>query len=396
MLRRRRWAKCNLTALSWHIQRALQNILRFYVYFRTRSVTSAAGRPTGKTTRLLLLVFLLSSIRKLRNLSELISPLVPTGLSKQRIHRFAGTQDLAPEGLGWSRAVGSSIDEGKGDDKAAPARHVSTTKWYWTEKHAWADVSASASSSSSRVCPPASDHASLLLRHRLDGLETTLSLLDTVADGVALFARFGITVTIPFALLRRMIAPSAESGSKRNNSFLYRTFRRAETLADVFWLTGTVLSLFETELERREVWQFGKNVRRSMRDEEVLRAHADRLREALTATIGPASIASGEGDTPSASKEEQLLALDEADQACAAHIKSQRRALRDLRGRLTWLWWERVRLGADGVFALYDVFEFSSGSEAVRAVAGTVSAAVGFSQVSRYIFSLCLIGRELI
>ena len=292
--------------------------------------------------------------------------------------------------------MGSSVDEGEGDQKAAPARHVSTTKWYWTEKHAWADVSTSASSSSNRNCPPASDDASLLLRHRLDGLETTLSLLDTVADGVALFARFGITVTVPFALLRRMIAPAPDSGFKRSNSLLYRTFRRAETLADVFWLTGTLLSLFETEWERREVWKFGKNVRRSMRDEELLRAHADRLREALTATIGvPASAASEGNETPTASKDEQLLALDEADQACAAHIKSQRRTLRDLRGRLTWLWWERVRLGADGVFALYDVFEFSSGSEAVRAVAGTVSAAVGFSQVSRRSLPLVLMGGEL-
>ena len=109
-----------------------------------------------------------------------------------------------------------------------------------------------------------------------------------------------------------------------------------------------------------------------MRDEELTRDQLDLEKDA---------------NSPIASQAEQAAMLIE-DEERLQRIRSQRRTLRDLRGRLSWLWWERLRLGADAIFATYDVFDLNQGSESVRAVAGAVSAAIGFSQV-RSVHSEC-------
>jgi hypothetical protein len=214
--------------------------------------------------------------------------------------------------------------------------------------------------------PPAADGRSILIRKQLEGLETTLSLLDTLSDGVALFARLGVTVSLPIKFVQQ--ATTGHSISTRKLLF-HKLFKRSETLADLFWLLTTLTALGHAEWERREVWSFGRRVRRLMRDEELERDQIERERERQGKEISPDMA------------EEELEALLRDDEHRAQRMKSQRRTLRDLRGRLSWLYWERWRLGADAVFAAYDLFEWRRGSEGVRATAGLISAAVGFSQV---------------
>lgn len=302
-----------------------------------------------KTTRLLVLVFVLSSLRKLRSLTEMLTPFIRGETYQKRLTTFVGSRDLSSSGVLAPNA--------------ADHHDISSTRWYWAEKFAKA---ASTRIISENYTPPAADGRSLLLRKQLEGLETTLSLLDTLSDGLALFARLGVTVSMPIKFVQQ--ATMGHSISTRKLLF-HKLLRRSETLADLFWLLTTLTALAHAEWERREVWSFGRRVRRLMRDEELEWDQMNRIRERQGRDIDP--------DMPA----EELEALLLEDGRRAHRVKSQRRTLRDLRGRLSWLYWERWRLGADAVFAAYDLFEWRRGSEGVRATAGLISAAVGFSQV---------------
>jgi hypothetical protein len=276
--------------------------------------------------------------------------------------------------------------------------NVSSSRWLWTEKHAWAGVDPKDEGVRAAM-PPVSDEQSMLLRQRLEGLEVTLSLLDTVSDGVALFARLGVTLTLPLQVLLQRLRKRARglqdhlpsSGRAYSRNIFHKLFSRAETLADLFWLSTTLVALLQSEWERKEVWKYGRRVRRLMREEELERDRAERelelsYHERSVTNLGKCHDDSTsyeysgaqEGLDDDAMDEQRLLENERRIQ----RIREQRRTLRDLRGRLTWLWWDRLRLGADGVFALYDLFQWRLGSEAVRAVAGAISAGVGFSQVS--------------
>lgn len=374
-------------------QRFLQNILRFYVFVKLRRTGTGTGAPlrrgspgtssppASKTTSLLFVVFAISTIRKLRALCELLL-LIPFNYDNAKylnhLSAFAGSLELNGSNLRYfpSRNVASSRTLAKDSVES-----VSSTRWLWTRKFAWEALSGSSSGNSNNdddskslvattsVYPPASDERSLALRWRLEGLETSLSLLDTISDGIALFARLGLTMQLPLELLRRH---TRHLNPERRKTMLEKLFYRAETLADLFWLLSSATALAMSEWERREVWNFGRRVRRAMRKEENER---NAVEQSLVESMPPGG---GGGE---AMDEEQLELMKQNEERLAL-IRHQRRTLRDLRGRLSWLWWERLRLGADIVFATYDVFEFSRGSEAVRAIAGVISAGVGFSQVS--------------
>jgi hypothetical protein len=295
------------------------------------------------------LVFILSSLRKLRSLTEMLTPFIRGEMYQKRLSSFVGSHDLSSSGILAANA--------------ADLHDISSTRWYWAEKFARAAYTGTATE---MYIPPAADGRSILIRKQLEGLETTLSLLDTLSDGVALFARLGVTVSLPIKFVQQ--ATTGHSISTRKLLF-HKLFKRSETLADLFWLLTTLTALGHAEWERREVWSFGRRVRRLMRDEELERDQVERERERQGKEISPDMA------------EDELEALLQDDEHRAQRMKSQRRTLRDLRGRLSWLYWERWRLGADAVFAAYDLFEWRRGSEGVRATAGLISAAVGFSQV---------------
>lgn len=367
-------------------------MLRLYVFLKSKpdrardsSTSLSAARRAGspRTTRLLLLVFFLSAFRKFRSLCELIAPFTPSA-TKSRLRAVAGSSDFTPYTSAWSgllippRATGPYA-----------SNNISASRWLWTEKHAWAGVDPREDGAKAAM-PPVSDDNSILLRQRLQGIEVTLSLLDTISDGVALFAKLGVTISLPFQLLHnRLLKRIAQTRavfnqSKRTRGVFEKLSTRAELLADLFWLSGTLVSLAHSEWERREVWKYGRRVRRLMREEEVERDRAERELELQMSEYRTDENSVDDAAYAEGMDEEQRLLENERR---IQRIRDQRRTLRDLRGRLTWLWWDRLRLGADAVFALYDLFEWRPGSEAVRAVAGAISAGVGFSQV-RPIFNL--------
>ena len=321
-------------------QRAVQNVLRFCIYFKRWEAPQASYR----TTKLLLLVFGISTLRKLRAMSELLAPLA-RGKQFEQLSKLAGASDFSP--------VAATMPAADVPTTSAYVPHVGSKRWLWATKY-------EAVATDHDLPTPSMERESHheQLRHQLEGLETTLALLDTVADGIALFARLGLTVTLPVRLVDRVLSQKVWSGSlgtSRPWHALRHVFHRFETYADIFWLSSTLCSLALAEWERSEVWQYGRTIRRSMRDDELAR------------------------DVPNLSPD--VEAVDNND-ARSDRIRQQRRILKNLRGRLTWLWWERFRLIADAVFATYDVFEFSSGSEPVRAIAGLASASIGFVQVS--------------
>ncbi|KAK9895691.1 hypothetical protein P389DRAFT_195824 [Cystobasidium minutum MCA 4210] len=378
--------------------RFLQNMLRLYVFLKSKpgdraakaiyrqrdvdpSSNSATKLPSSaprRTTRLLLIVFLLSAFRKFRNLCDLIAPFAPSG-TNARLRAVAGSSDLS-----WSGSnSGSRSASPPHSTSTYTSNNVSSSRWLWTEKYAWAGVDPKEDGAKASM-PPVSDEQSLLLRQRLEGLEVTLSLLDTISDGVALFARLGITLSLPFKALERRLrkhvskAKADEIQRKVSKDLLHKLFVRAELLADLFWLSTTLISLGHSEWERREVWKYGRRVRRLMREEETERDEIERELELSINEEEERSRGDEEVDEDETLEEQQRI-LD--NQRRIQRIRDQRRTLRDLRGRLTWLWWDRLRLGADAVFALYDLFEWRPGSEAVRAIAGAISAGVGFSQI---------------
>lgn len=373
-------------------------MLRLYVFLKSKPADRAARlrtkdsshtvavdstiAPPRRTTKLLLLVFLLSAFRKLRNLCELIAPFTPSG-TNSRLRAFAGSSDLATSSYNAPWSGSPSFPQ---STAAYSSDNVSSSRWLWTDKHAWAGVDPKEDGIKAAM-PPVSDEQSTLLRQRLEGLEVTLSLLDTSSDGVALFAKFGITLTLPFKALERRLRKHVSEATvssiqrKASHGVLQKLFKRAELLADIFWLSSTLVSLTHSEWERREVWKYGRRVRRLMREEEVER---DRIEREIEYSLNESRGEEGGDalyDTEGEGYADELRVLE--NQKRIQRIRDQRRTLRDLRGRLTWLWWDRLRLGADAVFALYDLFEWRPGSEAVRAVAGAISAGVGFSQVSR-------------
>lgn len=369
-------------------------MLRLYVFLKSKPADRAARlrtkdsshtvdstiAPPRRTTKLLLLVFLLSAFRKLRNLCELIAPFTPSG-TNSRLRAFAGSSDLATSSYNAPWSGSPSFPQ---STAAYSSDNVSSSRWLWTDKHAWAGVDPKEDGIKAAM-PPVSDEQSTLLRQRLEGLEVTLSLLDTISDGVALFAKFGITLTLPFKALERRLRKHVSEATvsniqrKASHGVLQKLFKRAELLADIFWLSSTLVSLAHSEWERREVWKYGRRVRRLMREEEVER---DRIEREIEYSLSESRGEEGGDalyDTEGEGYADERQVLE--NQKRIQRIRDQRRTLRDLRGRLTWLWWDRLRLGADAVFALYDLFEWRPGSEAVRAVAGAISAGVGFSQV---------------
>lgn len=368
-------------------------MLRLYVFLNSKrsspisSHSAATAQPAPRrTTRLLLLVFLLSAFRKFRNLCELIAPFAPSG-TNARLRVFAGTSDLATSSSSWKGSLSRSSQPSLTGTYSSES--TSSSRWLWTERHAWAGVDPKEDGIKAAM-PPASDEQSCLLRQRLEGLEVTLSLLDTISDGVALFAKLGVTLSLPFKLIQNRMRKHInrtkavlrmQQGQSRG--MFEKLSMRAELLADIFWLATTLVSLTHSEWERREVWKYGRRVRRLMREEEIIRERTERELE-LYVTDRKAED-TGEGLDDETSLEEQRILGNERR---IQRIRDQRRTLRDLRGRLTWLWWDRLRLGADAVFALYDLFEWRPGSEAVRAVAGAISAGVGFSQVSLQVSDL--------
>lgn len=112
----------------------------------------------------------------------------------------------------------------------------------------------------------------------------------------------------------------------------WTTTRRADKLADATTLLSTALGLVQVAQARREVWSEGRAVRKGV----------VRLEERIEKAIEAEFRSETEEDELERRKEENRL---------RERARGERRRLRRLRGELNELWWERLRLTAEALFA---------------------------------------------
>lgn len=173
-----------------------------------------------------------------------------------------------------------------------------------------------------------------------------LDLFSTLADNVYLFSRMRL---IPLG---------------------WKATRRADKLADSAILISTALGLVQVAQARREVWSEGRAVRKGvMRFEE-------RVEKAIEAELRSET-------------EEEELERREEEKRLRERARGERRRLRRLRGELNELWWERLRLTAEALFAGTCCCDSGSwGGELTRLLQDTT-----FSR-SRLARRLCGVGQE--
>ncbi|ORY89380.1 hypothetical protein BCR35DRAFT_350376 [Leucosporidium creatinivorum] len=144
-----------------------------------------------------------------------------------------------------------------------------------------------------------------------------------------------------------------------------RSARKADRIADYATLLSSLLGLAQVAHSRSQVWAEGRAVRKGAI------ALEQRLEDFEFWVKGDGDEASLQGEKDEKEREERRL---------KDKIRSERRKLKRLREELNGLWWERLRLAAEGIFATYDVLELDTGSEGVKALSGFASASIMASQ----------------
>lgn len=115
-----------------------------------------------------------------------------------------------------------------------------------------------------------------------------------------------------------------------------RSTRKADRLADYATLLSSLLGLAQVAHSRSQVWTEGRAVRRGV-------IALDQRLEDFEFWV------KGEGDE--ASLQEEKAEKEREERRLRERIRSERKKLKRLREELTGLWWERLRLAAEGIFA---------------------------------------------
>lgn len=151
---------------------------------------------------------------------------------------------------------------------------------------------------------------------RMDDLlrlsRAALDVVATVADNTFLFARMSL---LPI--------------SKRST-------RKADRSADYATLLSSLLGLAQVAHSRSQVWAEGRAVRKGAI------ALEQRL-EDFEFWV--------KGDGDEASLQEEKTKKEREERRLRDRIRGERKKLKRLREELTGLWWERLRLAAEGIFA---------------------------------------------
>lgn len=160
-----------------------------------------------------------------------------------------------------------------------------------------------------------------------------------------------------------------------------RTTRRADKVSDFATLLATAVGLASVARKRTQLYQAGKQARKNAIQLESRLEELDfweqRQSRSCRAPAAPGKKNGKEMEVPETPAGE----LVEERAQLRDRVRQERRTLRGLRHQLGELWWERLRLGADGLFALYDALEVSVASESVKSIAGITAAGIEFSQV---------------
>ncbi|POY75115.1 hypothetical protein BMF94_1745 [Rhodotorula taiwanensis] len=148
-----------------------------------------------------------------------------------------------------------------------------------------------------------------------------------------------------------------------------RQARRFDKASDFTTLLGAGIGLAHIARKRRSLYKGGRTARRLAVEAETELEELDFWEDNAAARGGPVG-------TDKRSAEERAHERLELRH----RVRKGRHTLRALKQDLNDLWWERLRLGADGLFALYDALELSLASETVKSWAGITSALIEFSQ----------------
>lgn len=141
-----------------------------------------------------------------------------------------------------------------------------------------------------------------------------------------------------------------------------RTTRRADRVSDFATLLAAAVGLASVARKRTQLYQVGKQARRNAIQAESRIEELDfweqqqQRRRGRHAEVGPDTAAQGKGDRDRRDDDElpeasSVTELAEERAQLRDRVRHERRTLRGLRHQLGELWWERLRLGADGLFA---------------------------------------------
>ncbi|GAA5945553.1 hypothetical protein JCM1841_003642 [Sporobolomyces salmonicolor] len=168
----------------------------------------------------------------------------------------------------------------------------------------------------------------------------SLDLVAVVADNTYLFSRLRLVPLSP------------------------RTARRADKLSDYAALFSALLGLAQAARSRTRIWAEGRERRRKAVELE------QKLEELEFWEPGPGK-ALDRAEAEARFQEERRL---------RERVKAERWRLRRFKKELDGLRWERLRLLAEGVFAVYDAFDLDLASEAVKSWSGATATVIGAGQ----------------
>ncbi|KAM0753076.1 hypothetical protein T439DRAFT_323690 [Meredithblackwellia eburnea MCA 4105] len=161
---------------------------------------------------------------------------------------------------------------------------------------------------------------------------------------------------------------------------------QADRFTDYAALLSSAIGLMLVRNARLDVWAEGRVVRKGVLklEERIEKLVVMEVEVEVTKEEGEAA---GSSSAVVAEEDRKLRGLEGEERWLKDRVRTERRKLKQLRDELTDLWWERLRLGAEGVFAVYDVLELETGSEAIRSWSGLTSAAILFSQTWQEYYS---------
>ncbi|GAA5870806.1 hypothetical protein JCM3774_001682 [Rhodotorula dairenensis] len=287
--------------------------LRLFQY-ALRLALTFQGRTRRRKTheRLLAVVSLLAAIRRVAALHRLLSSVLSLARGRTSLPALPAKLSLLPD---ESKAPIPSAEAAGGGKPLLDSD--------------WLDVAA-------RVACQSLDVAAL------------------VAGNVYLFSRLGL---VPLSV---------------------RTSHRSDKISDWATLAAAGVGLASIARKRNELYRLGKQARRRAIEAESKLDELDFWESRVGRVTAAAAAATEPADStrPEAVDGSMLTDLAAERVQLRDRVRAERKTLRALKLDLGELWWERLRLGADGLFALYDALEVSLASESVKSLAGITSAAI--------------------
>ncbi|BGP25061.1 hypothetical protein Rt10032_c09g4002 [Rhodotorula toruloides] len=179
---------------------------------------------------------------------------------------------------------------------------------------------------------------------------SSLDLLAVVTDNLYLFSRFGLLPLSP------------------------RRTQQVDKISDFATLASAAIGLAVVARRNNALMARGRTARRKAVDSEKELAELDFWEGGTSVGVGGEATASVKDMV--AEREERVREA----RRLRERVRAERRKMRVLRGEMGQLRWERLRLTAEAIFALYDALDLETASESAKSWSGLVSSVIEFSQ----------------